>query len=141
MAISLALMFAAYGKISAAALAIVQIAVTVTDLFQTVYFGVGNASAVIIGEALGQGKKSLAYRYSKNILKITWFLNILMTILIILSRKPIALIYDFDGETTALLMKTLLVYALAMTPKMLVYMMFCAILRPAETLCFVWLWM
>jgi len=128
-ALSTSMMFAAYGRISASALAVVQIAVTVTDFFQTVYFGVGNAASVIVGEALGQGRKGRAWRYSKKIMKITWALNIIMTLAIILMRQPIAMIYDFDPSTTDMLMKSLLVYAIAMTPRMLAYMTICGILR------------
>jgi len=128
-AISVSSIYAAYGRISASALAVSQIAVTVTDFFQTVYFGLGNAAAVIIGEVLGQGKKNQAYRYSKNIIKVTWGLNVVMTAAIILMRTPIAAIYNFEAETTAMLMQALLVYAVAMTPKMLAYMMICAIFR------------
>ena len=129
-AVSVSCIFAAYGKISAAAFAVSQVAMTVTDFFQTVYFGLGNASAVLLGEVLGQGKKKLTYQYSRNILKVTWVLNVVMTLVIILLRQPIADIYDFSPETTDMLMKALLVYAIAMTPKMLAYMMICAIFRP-----------
>lgn len=129
-AVSVSCIFAAYGKISASAFAVSQVAVTVTDFFQTVYFGLGNASAVLLGEVLGQGKKKLTYQYSRNILKVTWILNVVMTTAIILLRAPIAAIYDFTPETTDMLMKALLVYAIAMTPKMLAYMMICAIFRP-----------
>lgn len=128
-AFSVSAIFAAYGKISASALAISQIAVTVTDFFQTIYFGLGNASSVIIGEVLGQGRKSTAFEYSRKVLKVTWILNIIMTAVIIIARAPIAAIYDFSPETTAMLMKVLLVYAVALTPKMLAYMTICAILR------------
>lgn len=128
-AFSVSAIFAAYGKISASALAISQIAVTVTDFFQTIYFGLGNASSVIIGEVLGQGRRSTAFEYSRKVLKVTWILNIIMTVVIILARTPIAAIYDFSPETTEILMKALLVYAVALTPKMLAYMTICAILR------------
>lgn len=128
-AFSVSAIFAAYGKISASALAISQIAVTVTDFFQTIYFGLGNASSVIIGEVLGQGRRSTAFEYSRKVLKVTWILNIIMTGVIILARTPIAAIYDFSPETTEMLMKALLVYAVALTPKMLAYMTICAILR------------
>lgn len=128
-AFSVSAIFAAYGKISASALAISQIAVTVTDFFQTIYFGLGNASSVIIGEVLGQGRRSTAFEYSGKVLKVTWILNIIMTAVIIIARAPIAAIYDFSPETTAMLMKVLLVYAVALTPKMLAYMTICAILR------------
>ena len=129
-AVSVSCIFAAYGKISASAFAVSQVAVTVTDFFQTVYFGLGNASAVLLGEVLGQGKKKLTYQYSRNILKVTWVLNVIMTAVILFMRTPIANIYNFTPETTGMLMKALLVYAFAMTPKMLSYMMICAIFRP-----------
>ena len=128
-AVSVSAMFAAYGRIGASALAVSQIAVTVTDFFQTVYFGLGNAAAVLIGEVLGQGRKNTAFEYSRKVLRVTWILNVIMTVVIILARTPIALIYDFSPETTEMLMKVLLVYAVAMTPKMLAYMTICAILR------------
>ena len=128
-AVSVSAIFAAYGRISASALAVSQIAVTVTDFFQTVYFGLGNASSVIIGEVLGRGRKDMAYSYSSKVLNVTWVLNIIMTAVIILARTPIADIYDFSSETTEMLMKVLLVYAIALAPKMLAYMTICAILR------------
>jgi putative MATE family efflux protein len=139
-AVSVSMTLAAYGKIGPSALAIVQVATTVTEFFQTVYFGVGNASAVIIGEALGQGRKKRAWRYSRRIMKITWGLNVIMTLLIIFLRQPIAIIYDFDTATTEMMMKTLLIYAIAMAPKMLAYMTICAILRAGgDTLYCMWL--
>ena len=128
-ALSVSLMYMAFGKIGASALAVTQIAVTVTDFVQTVYFAVGNAAAVIIGEALGQGRVGRGWRYSKYILRITWGLNLIMTLVIILMRAPVAEIYGFDADTTAMLMKALLVYGLFMGPKMLDYMMICGILR------------
>ena len=128
-ALSVSLMYMAFGKIGASALAVTQIAVTVTDFSQAVYFAVGNAAAVLIGEVLGQGQRQTAWRYSKRILHITWILNLTMTTAIILTRQLVADIYAFDADTTDMLMKALLVYALFMTPKMLEYMMICGILR------------
>ncbi|MBR5230159.1 MAG: MATE family efflux transporter [Firmicutes bacterium] len=128
-ALSVSTIFAAYGRISAAALAVSQIAVTVTDFFQTIYFGIGNASAVFVGEEIGKGKKEKAFRYSKNIIKVTWGLNIVMTTVLIFLRAPIAAIYDFEPETTTMLMEALFVYALLLTPKMFNYMIICGILR------------
>lgn len=129
-AVSVSCIYAAYGKISPSALAISQAASTVTTVFQTIYFGMGNASAVLIGEVLGQGKKEKAFNYSKNVLKVTWVLNVIMTILVILLRKPIADIYGFPAETTEMFLDVLIVYALTMTPKMLSYVLICAIFRP-----------
>ena len=128
-ALSVSLTYMAFGKIGASALAVTQIAVTVTDFAQTVYFAVGNAAAVIVGEALGQGKTSQAWRYSNRILTITWILNLVMTSVILIMRGPVASIYGFDPNTTEILMKALLVYGIFTGPKMLEYMMICGILR------------
>lgn len=128
-ALSVTMVFAAYGKIGPAALAIVQVANTITEVFQTAYAGVSNASAVIVGQALGQGKVENSYIYSKRILKITWVLNVFMTLLLIFIREPIAQIYDFDAETTSLLLSSMFIFAIALTPKMLAYVIICGILR------------
>lgn len=128
-ALSVAMVFAAYGRIGPVALAIVQVANTITEVFQTAYAGVSNASSVIVGQALGQGKVEYAYEYSKKILKITWVLNLIMTLLLILIRGPIAHVYNFNQETTELLMSSMIVFAIAITPKMLAYVIICGILR------------
>ena len=52
-----------------------------------------------------------------------------MTLLLILIRKPIAEIYDFNADTTQLLLSSMFVFAIAITPKMLNYVIVCGILR------------
>ncbi len=128
-ALSVSMVFAAYGRIGPSALAIVQVANTITEVMQTAYAGVSNASAVIVGQSIGQGKVEQAYIYSKRILNLTWVLNILMTLLLISVRQPIAEIYDFNESTTSLLMSSMFVFAIAITPKMLDYVIVCGILR------------
>ncbi len=128
-ALSIAMVFAAYGRIGATALAVVQIANTVTDVFHTVYCGLSNATTVIVGQTLGRGERELACGYSSESLKVTWILNVIMTIVLILMREPIVMIYDFNSDTTNLLMSALFIYAIAITPKMLAYVIICGILR------------
>ena len=128
-AISNAIVFAIYGQISAAALAIVQIANTVTEVFQTLYAGMSNASSVIIGKTLGRGEKDLAYKYSIKMMKLTFVFNIFTMTLLIIAIWPIAGIYGFEPETTDMLIKSLLVFAAAQLPKMLVYVLVCGIIR------------
>ena len=52
-----------------------------------------------------------------------------MTLLLIFIRVPIVQIYDFDAETTKLLLSSMFVFAIAITPKMLTYVIICGILR------------
>ena len=52
-----------------------------------------------------------------------------MTLLLVVIREPIADIYDFDAETTSLLLSSMFIFAIALTPKMLAYVIICGILR------------
>ena len=128
-ALSVSMVFAAYGKIGPAALAVVQVANTITEFLQTAYAGVSNASTVIVGQALGQGRVEHAVAYSRKIMILAWVFNVVMTAILILIRQPIVTIYEFDAETTDLLLSSMFVYAIAITPKMLTYIIICGILR------------
>ncbi len=128
-AVSVALIFAAYGHLGTAALAVTQVANVVTDMMQSIYFGVGNATAMLIGEVLGQGDKECAYRNGKRSIKVVCILNVIMTILLFTLSKPIANVYDFNTETTQLLIGTLMTMALVITPRMLGYIFIVGILR------------
>ena len=128
-ATSVALIFAAYGHIGTAALAVVQVANVVTEMMQSFYFGVGNATAMLIGEMLGRGNKEAAYRDAVRSLKIVAVMNIFMTVILMLLSRPIAGIYNFNPETTTLLIKTICTMALIITPRMFGYMFIVGILR------------
>lgn len=128
-ALSVSLIFAAYGKLGTAALAVAQVANVVCDMLQSFYFGIGNATAMLIGEALGQGRIEAAYRNSKRSIKIVMILNIFMTALMILIARPVAGIYHFSGDTYTLLIQALITMAITITPKMLGYIPIVGILR------------
>lgn len=127
--VSTALVFAAYGILGTAALAVVQIGNVMSELLQSLYFGVGNAVAMIIGETLGQNDVDRAYSYGEKALSITRKLNVVITIVLFFMSKPISLIYDFNGETTKLLVATICTMAILITPKMSAYMYIVGILR------------
>lgn len=128
-ALSFAMIFAAYGKLGVSALAVSQVVNVVCDMLQSFYFGVGNATAMLIGEALGQGHKNKAYRYGKLSFRAVMLLNVVMTAVMFLLAKPIAGIYNFDAETTHLLILAIWAQALILTPKMLAYLPIVGILR------------
>ena len=127
--LSFTLTFAIYGRISPVALAVVQIAMTISDVFQSIYFGLGNGCAVVVGKELGRGNRDKAFQYAQKCINITWILNVVMTSLLILSRGFIINIYNFEASTNELIWSALLVYAVAMTPKMFAYLFICGILR------------
>jgi len=128
-ALSVALIYAAYGKIGTSALAVAQVASVVCDLLQCIYFGVGNATAMLIGETLGQGDKERAYIYGRKAIRIVLVLNVVITAIMVAVSKPIVGIYNFDAETSHLLYVSLLAMAVTITPKMLGYLPLVGILR------------
>lgn len=127
--ISMTVGFAIYGRLGTSALAIVQVASTITDVFIAVYCGLANAGNVIIGQNLGQGNREGAYFIARKVMKISWLLNVVSTLLAIISREFICNVYGFGAETSELLMKSLFVYALLLTPRMMAYVLICGILR------------
>ncbi len=127
--IGTSLYYIAYGILGADALAVVQIAAVVSDVFQALFFGLGSACGVLIGNELGRGKKQLADDYAHFFLWLTLLLCILTTVLFILARGLIINCYDFDYQVNQLILHTLLVYALMLTPRMMTYTLFCGILR------------
>ena len=128
--LSFTLIFAIYGRLGPAALAVVQIAMTINSAFQAIYFGLGNGCNVIVGQELGKGDKESAYRLAKKCLNITLVINVITTGSLILLRGWIVGFYDYAEETNRMLMETLFVFALAQMPKMLAYEFICGILRP-----------
>lgn len=65
---------AIYARIGTDSVAAFQIQQTITTMFLIFVFGTGNASAILIGNKLGEGEKEAAFKYGK------WF--IIMSILI-----------------------------------------------------------
>lgn len=121
--------YIAYGMLGPSAIAVVQVAYIINDLFQSMFFGLGNAAAVMLGNEIGQNNTEKAVSYSKVFLKLCLVLNIIITIALYFSRHAVANMYNFDAETKILLEKSLVVFALYMTPKMFTYLFFCGILR------------
>ena len=124
-----ALIFMAYGKLGTDALAVSQVANTISDLMQSFFFGVGNAAMMLIGENLGQGNKELAYANGKRSVRATWVLNVVITVVMLVLSKPVTGLFNFDDAALDLMVKTLIVMALLITPKMLAYIYVCGILR------------
>ncbi len=128
-AVCVSFVYMAYGKISAESLAVVSVTEVVACFFQCIFFGLGNATGFIIGDCLGRGETERSYYFARLSLKITWFLNVLMTVAMLLIRPFIIQFYNFTPETIDLLYVALAVWAFTITPKMLGYVMICGFLR------------
>ena len=111
------------------AVAVMQVSMVVNDFFMAIFFGLGNAVAVITGNELGRGEKELTYANGKMALRVTVVLSALIGGLLLSARGMIVNIYDLEPYASALLNQVLLVCALFTAPRMLVYVLICGLLR------------
>lgn len=121
--------YIAYGMIGSAALAVIQVQFLISDFFMSLFFGLGSASAVMIGNELGKNNLESTYSYGKFFIKSTFYLSLIFSVILFLLRNIIISFYNFEPATVIMLRKTLVVSAIYLTPKMLSYVIICGILR------------
>lgn len=121
--------YIAYGMIGTDAVATVQVATTVSDFFQSFFYGIGSACAVMIGNELGRNDKALAYDYAIRFIKMTLVAAAATGIILFSIRNSIIGFYDFKETTNYMLNMSIIVFSIFMIPKMLTYMMIIGILR------------
>lgn len=97
-----------YARIGTDAVAAVMISNTVNNLFMVVGFGLGNASAVMLGNALGAGEIKRAIDYNKKFLALSILLGILIGALITLTAPFIVTkLYKLTPESYRITQMTL----------------------------------
>lgn len=121
--------YIAFGMVNNSAIAVVQVAGVVNDFCVAIFYGLGNASMVMIGNELGRNRTQLAYQYGKSFIRISLICCLFSTAALFFSRPLIVSIYNFDAFTNQQLMETLLVYAVFTTPRMMGYVVAIGILR------------
>ncbi|MEG1482764.1 MATE family efflux transporter [Clostridium sp.] len=87
-----------YGRIGTQAIASVQIATTINNLFMVVIFGIGNAALVMVGAKVGKGEYDKAKEYGKNFLVIGTVIGIIIAVSLSLSANAVVSIYDVSEQ-------------------------------------------
>lgn len=128
-ALSVAMIYAAFGHISTAALACSQIANVISDMLQSLFYGVGSTTAVLIGEALGKNDLEESKHISRLSLVVLNAFAVIITIVLFAISRPVAGLYSFESETIELLISTLKVISFLIIIKGNAYLFICGILR------------
>lgn len=97
------------GRLGSSATAANSVAQVIRQLSMVVGFGVSNATAIMIGKAIGEKKKDLAESYAKKLVRLSLACGIAGSILILAIRPLIVTILGFTGQTAKYLMNFLLV--------------------------------
>jgi putative MATE family efflux protein len=127
--LGMTVIYIAYGRLGANAVAAVQIAYSINGIFEALFFGIGNACAIMLGNEIGKERYELTEKYSKKFIFIIIMLGFVLGAVLILTRKPIISLFDLHVQTNMMLANILLVMACAMPLSMCDYLFVVGILR------------
>lgn len=127
--LGMTVIYIAYGKLGADSVAAVQISYSINGIFEALFFGVGNACSVMLGNEIGRSNYGLAKKYSKNFILIMILMGAILGFFLIMLRSPIISIFNIEAQTIKLLNYNLIVLGLAMPFSMCSYLFAIGILR------------
>ena len=109
-----AMYVAAYARMGITEFAAVQASNTINQLFIMVAFSMGDATLIMVGQKIGEGKTEYSYYLAKRLLKIGTLVGVGMGALVIIFSKPLISLFGFTllGEKYALII--LAIYGVAM---------------------------
>lgn len=87
------------GHLGSSAVAANSVAHVCRQLAQVVVFGLGNATAIMIGKVIGEGRMDLAEEYGRRFVKLSVIGGLLGGLLIVSLRPLIVAGLNFEGQT------------------------------------------
>ncbi len=99
------------GHMGSSAVAANSVAHTIRQLSMVVSFGVGNATAIMMGKAIGEGREDIAKDYGRRFVNLSLMTGIAGTVLILVIRPFVVHFMGFEAETSGLIYFFLLVMA------------------------------
>ncbi|MDR0304616.1 MAG: MATE family efflux transporter [Chitinispirillales bacterium] len=100
-----------YAGISTQAITSVCIADNIFNIFFVVFFGTSSATAILIGNKIGENKLSIAHDYAKIVHKIIPVISVVFAVLLAAGNKLFPIIYGVESETLEITSLVILVYA------------------------------
>ena len=119
----------AFGLMGTSTVAAVQIASAVAQILFVFVRGAGNATAVMLGNTIGEGREEDAKRDSRRFLVILPVLAAFVGIILIISRPLLLSIYEVSAETMESVRLLLFLHAILFIPKAFSVVMVVGILR------------
>lgn len=105
---------AAFARVGITAAAAVQACNTINNLFMMACFSVGDATLILVGQKLGQGKTEVAFEMSKQLLKVGTAIGICTGAGLVLCGKPLLGLFDFTPQGAEYAFRILIVYGCTM---------------------------
>ena len=87
-----------YGRMGTGATAAVQICNTVSNMFMVVGFGLASASAIMIGNSIGEGKEEQVIDYAKKFMGVSLFVSIILGLGLSITAPYILDLFNVSNE-------------------------------------------
>ncbi len=127
--IGVSVYFIAYGFLGTAAIAAAQVSLTISDLIWAFLIGMGNATAVIVGNKIGEGKLDDAYTIAKKLVKMEFIVSFFLAIFYTVIGYGIVGWFGLSQETMQLAIKCIFVNAAFIPIRLLGFVYIVGILR------------
>lgn len=95
-----------YARMSTESVAVINIVDSVARIVFTGTMGVASATAVMVGNKIGEKKEEEAIKYANMLGKISIYLGILTGVFIVIIIKPLLRFYNLDDEVVKLVVYT-----------------------------------
>jgi putative MATE family efflux protein len=102
-----------YARMGTESIAAINIFSTVDNLAFVFFIGLGNATAVIVGNKIGAKDEKNAYTYAGRSIGLAMILGVLTGALVLLVRSPVLSLYNVSPQVTESTYKILTIAALA----------------------------
>ena len=128
-ALGMAMYSAAYARIGTTAIASIQIANTVQNIFIVISIGLASSCAVMLGNEIGSGSKEKAIQYAKRFLCIGALAGLLLGMLLILISPIILMMFGNTHAVQQSAQKILLIMGLFLWARFMNNILIVGILR------------
>ena len=118
-----------YARLGTEQLAAVQISTTITDLAVVAFIGLGNATAILVGNLIGSGKQEQAQVYAGRSLLLSFLGSLVLGLLLLLLSPFILTLYKVSPEVIGYARTFLLISASFLWLRMMNLIIFIGIFR------------
>ena len=87
-----------YGRMGTGATAAIQICNTVNNMFMVVTFGMASASAIMVGNSIGEGKEDQAIDLAKKFMAVSFLVSIILGLSLALTAPRILDLFNVSNE-------------------------------------------
>jgi putative MATE family efflux protein len=120
---------AVYARIGTDAIAAVNINATIEELVFVLFIGLGNASAVMVGNKIGAGGSDEAFEYGRRFTILGVASALLGGVIVLFARETVIDLYQISPSAATSLRWLMLIYALSIWLRVFNFMLFIGALR------------